>query len=273
MQELINELLKDKEIKDFIKKNNLSNEDVIDNYSSFATKLSMDNECCKCLKNGTCTNESEYSVGVLTMQAGRVKLKLEACPFEVKGTLISYFDETIPTDVYQNNARLPVFEELSRFLVGINDKIPPKGVYIYGMFGQGKSVILYNFAKKVIAKGKKVLYAYYPDLVRRLKSSLGTNELESMLLELKKVDVLMLDDLGGENNSAFVRDEILGPILQYRMNNYLPTFATSNYTLDALMNHFAETSSEQDKLKAGRIIERIRCLMTPVELKDKDYRN
>lgn len=273
MQELINELLKNKDIKEFVKAHRLDSNAIISNYSSLAMKDNIDKECSKCLKNGICNNESKYSSCVLEYVGGEVKAKLVSCPYDNKGTLVSFFDETIPSDVFINDARMKVFEELSHFLDHINDKEPPKGVYIYGMYGQGKSVILYNFAKKIIAKGKKVIYAYYPDLVRRLKSSLGSNELEGLLLELKKVDVLMLDDLGGENNTAFVRDEILGPILQYRMNNYLPTFATSNYTLDALNNHFAETSGEQDKLKAGRIIERIRCLMVPVELKDKDYRN
>ena len=97
--------------------------------------------------------------------------------------------------------------------------------------------------------------------------------MEKLLLELKKVDVLMLDDLGGENNTAFVRDEILGPILQYRMNEELPVFATSNYNFLQLVEHFADTSLETDKLKAGRILQRIQYLMNPVELVDLDYRN
>ncbi len=273
MQKLIDELLNNKDICEFVKKNKLDNSAIIDNYPEFSIKASIDNECAKCLKNGVCNNESQFCKCVLTFENGYVKAKLVSCPYEAKGKLVTYFDENIPSDIYINPNRSKVFKELNDCLEKISSGATTKGVFIYGGYGQGKSVILYNFAKQLISKGKKVIYAYYPDLVRRLKSSIGTNDLEAMLIELKKTDILMLDDLGGENNTSYVRDEILGPILQYRMNNYLPTFATSNYSFDALINHFAETSNEQDRLKAGRIVERIRSLMTAVELKDKDYRN
>lgn len=272
MEKLVNELLKNNEIKEFVSKNKLTFEDIINFYPEFNLKETIDSECSKCLKNGTCNNESKFSKCELVFEGGKVRAKLVDCPYENKGVLVTYFDEAIPGDVYYNKARAKVLNELAFFKEHLNDKNPPKGVFLYGGYGQGKSVIMYNFAKELSKEGKKVIYAYYPDLVRRLKSSMATSELEVMLTELKKIDILMLDDLGGENNTAFVRDELLGPVLQYRMNNYLPTFATSNYTIDALRLHFAETSSELDKLKAGRIIERIRSLMNAFELDDKDYR-
>lgn len=41
---------------------------------------------------------------------------------------------------------------------------------------------------------------------------------------VKKSDLLLIDDIGAENISAWSRDEILGPIIQYRMDEKLPTF-------------------------------------------------
>ena len=35
--------------------------------------------------------------------------------------------------------------------------------------------------------------------------------------QLKEAEILILDDLGGEMSSAFIRDEVLSPILQERM--------------------------------------------------------
>ncbi len=273
MQKLVDDLLKNKEIKKFVSDNKLNSEDILNNYPEFALKDNVDKECARCLKNGLCNNETEFARCILEYDNGQVKAKFVSCIYEAKGKLVTYFDENIPSDVFINDSRIDVFKALTTVKNSIEKGKVTKGVYIYGGYGQGKSVILYNFAKELIKCGKKVIYAYYPDLVRRLKSSIGTNDLEALLVELKKVDILMLDDLGGENNTSFVRDEILGPILQYRMNNYLPTFATSNYSVDALIGHFAETTNEQDKLKAGRIVERIRSLMQIVELKDKDYRN
>ena len=73
-------------------------------------------------------------------------------------------------------------------------------------------------------------------------------------------DVLLIDDIGAENNSAWARDEVLGTILQHRMDNDLTTFFTSNFTIDELESVLAETSKGSDVIKARRIIERIKYL-------------
>ena len=89
---------------------------------------------------------------------------------------------------------------------------------------------------------------------------------------LKKIPLLLLDDIGAENCSNWSRDEVLGPILQYRMDNHLPTFFTSNLTLEELETSLATTSSGVDKLKARRIIERIKQLTVQLELVSKNRR-
>lgn len=66
---------------------------------------------------------------------------------------------------------------------------------------------------------------------------------------------------------------MLGPILQYRMQNHLPTFFTSNLTLEELETSLSITSSGVDKVKARRIIERIKQLTLPMELIGKNRRN
>ena len=85
--------------------------------------------------------------------------------------------------------------------------------------------------------------------------------------------MLLLDDIGAENCSNWSRDEVLGPILQYRMENHLPTFFTSNLTLDELEAALAVTSSGVDKVKAKRIIERIKQQTISLELISKNRRD
>ena len=53
------------------------------------------------------------------------------------------------------------------------------------------------------------------------------------------------------------RDEILGNILQYRMQEKLSTFFTSNLSIKELEEHFSVSSRGIEKIKAKRIIERI----------------
>ena len=127
-------------------------------------------------------------------------------------------------------------------------------------------------AKTLSQKGTDVLFMFYPDLVRKVKSLIQENKLEQGITELKNVDVLMLDDFGAENSTVFIRDEILSPILQYRMNNNLPTFMTSNLSDEELINHLADTSNNVDLVRASRIRERIRTTMNYVELDGTVYR-
>ena len=83
---------------------------------------------------------------------------------------------------------------------------------------------------------------------------------------------MLLDDIGAENCSNWSRDEILGPILQYRMESNLPTFFTSNLTIEELEESLSQTSSGVDKVKARRIIERIKQLTIQEKLVSKNRR-
>ena len=105
-----------------------------------------------------------------------------------------------------------------------------------------------------------------------IKSSFKTNYGE-LFNEIKKIPLLLLDDIGSENVSNWSRDEVLGPILQYRMDNCLPTFFTSNLTLEELENNLSLTQSGVDKVKARRIIERIKQLTVPLSLISKNRRD
>lgn len=56
------------------------------------------------------------------------------------------------------------------------------------------------------------------------------------------------------------------------MDNGLPTFFTSNLNLEELEEHLKTTTNSTDKIKARRIIERIKQLTEPLELVSKNLR-
>ena len=56
------------------------------------------------------------------------------------------------------------------------------------------------------------------------------------------------------------------------MENNLPTFFTSNLTIDELEIHLSEGKNSVDKVKAKRIIERIKYLSTELKLISKNQR-
>ena len=57
------------------------------------------------------------------------------------------------------------------------------------------------------------------------------------------------------------------------MENHLSTFFTSNLSLDELENSLSITSSGVDKVKARRIIERIKQLTITLELVSENRRD
>ena len=146
-----------------------------------------------------------------------------------------------------------------------------KGLYLSGNFGSGKSYIVSAMINELVKDGFTAALVYYPEFLRILKSSFKT-DFDEQFDYARKVDLLLLDDIGAENLTSWSRDEILGPILQYRMDNKLATFFTSNLSIEELEVHLSEGKESIDKLKAKRIIERIRFLTEDLKLISKNQR-
>ena len=147
-----------------------------------------------------------------------------------------------------------------------------KGLYLHGSFGSGKTFLIAALLNELaIKKNAFVEIVYFPELLRNMKEDFSL--VEDKLNYLQNVDILLLDDIGAENVSAWGRDEILGTILQSRMNNKLTTFFTSNLSIEELEQHLAITKGSEDKVKARRIIERIKQLTDELELVSVNRRN
>ncbi len=146
-----------------------------------------------------------------------------------------------------------------------------KGLYLHGNFGSGKtflvSALLHELEEK---KGASIEILYYPEVLRELKS-----DWESYDYKMKKyqsVDILCIDDIGAEKVSEWGRDEVLATILQSRMNQNLTTFFTSNLSLEELEQHFLLNDKADEKIKARRIMERIKQLSLDMELISENRR-
>ena len=176
-------------------------------------------------------------------------------------------------DMYKDDkARVPIVKYFKEFIDNYDNEEKPKGVYLNGSFGSGKTYLVASLFNEMAKKGIRSVMIYYPEFLRSLKASFQTNY-DEQFKYIRKVPLLLFDDIGAENCSNWSRDEVLGPILQYRMENHLPTFFTSNLTLEELENSLAITSSGVDKVKARRIIERIKQLTVSLELISKNRRN
>ena len=106
-----------------------------------------------------------------------------------------------------------------------------------------------------------------------LKNAIGSDRLEQLMNYLKSVEVLILDDLGSENMTPWLRDEVLGPVLNYRLMEEKPVFISSNLNpAEDLLEHLSITKTSTDSLKGARIKSRLEGLVIPIELDNGKYR-
>lgn len=169
--------------------------------------------------------------------------------------------------------RFEAIKWINSFINEYTQGIKCKGIYLNGNFGCGKTYLLSAMLNELAKKGHKVAMIYYPEFLRALKESFNsTDEYKNKFNYIKKVEILLLDDIGAETLTEWSRDEVLGTILQYRMEENLPTLFTSNLTMKELENHLSTTNKDVDKVKARRIIERIKQLTIDITMISENKR-
>ncbi|MGX7014557.1 primosomal protein DnaI [Vagococcus silagei] len=143
-----------------------------------------------------------------------------------------------------------------------------QGLYLQGTFGVGKTYLLGAIANQLAEKGFRTTLIHFPTFAVEMKNSIKTETVFEKLEAIKKAPILMIDDIGADSMSSWIRDDILGVILQYRMQEQLPTFFSSNFDMKQLESEHLRVSQkgEDEPLKAKRIMERIRYLSKEVKM-------
>jgi len=269
---------KDSSIKNFCHQHKINDEQLLNYFGKLMIQLENNKICGNC-DGKECKMDPLAFQTELVYEDNRVNLLYIKCDKFVGGGINSIDMLHFPNSQQFYNQKLILhasraiaFKYIDEFKTNYKEGVFSKGIYFHGIFGTGKTFLMLQLAKNLAAQGVNVMVAYYPDLVRFIKSSIGTSELEKTINKMKYVEILMLDDVGAENNTSFIRDEVLGPVLQFRLQSNKPVFMTSNLNFDLLRKHFMESKDQTDAIKSDRIVERIRYLMYSVELDDRNYR-
>ncbi|MCM1370946.1 MAG: primosomal protein DnaI [Clostridium sp.] len=176
-------------------------------------------------------------------------------------------------DIYiKDKNRFEAIENIQKFLVEYRKDKNQKGIFLYGNFGCGKTYLVCALFNELAKENIKSAVIFWPEFLRELKSSFSSDFKEKYEY-IKKIELLLIDDIGAENTTLWSRDEILGPLLQYRMQEKKPTFFTSNFDLEGLEQHFAITKDNVEEVKAKRIMERIKQLTVQIQVVSKNLRN
>lgn len=243
-------------------------------------------QCEQCPSLGQCINMIEGYHPQLIIQGKTIDLQYERCPKKVREDQMQEQQAFIqslyvPKDILRasmaeievEHGRIEAIKLAHQFLREYEPGKQVKGLYIHGPFGVGKTYLLGAIANELADKQVRSLIVYVPEFLRELKGSFQDQSVNEKVEFVKKAPVLMLDDLGAESVTSWMRDDILGTILQFRMLENLPTFFASNLDWKQLEHHFTYTQrGEQEALKAARIMERIRALTIPTEVTGKNRR-
>ena len=280
------EACQDKEFKDYAYGLNIK-EQIMMNYTSTLQDSFLENVNCEnCRSLSTCKNKVKGYKLTPESEDKIITFDYVACSKKIKNDNTKEYEQFIklyemPTnvkeasfkDIYKDDKlRLPIIKFFKEFMDEYKKDNKPKGLYLHGSFGSGKTYLIAALFNEMAKKGIQTTLVYYPEFLRSLKSSFNT-DYEERFNFIKKSPLLLLDDIGAENVTPWSRDEILSPILQYRMDENLPTFFTSNLTLEELEKNLATTSSGVDSLKARRIVERIKQLTNTESLISKNRRD
>ena len=255
----------------------------VNNANDFSLMLDEKNNCKNCLSLQNCKNANQgyytdYQNGQFILaechykQEKRIKTAKESLiktlylPDNILRADLASFD-------IDSESRKKIYNNVVEFVNGYNQSTDRRGMYLYGTFSIGKTYALACIANELARNNISCLLIYFPDLVVDLKNAIGSSRFESLINMLKSIDVLMLDDLGSENITPWLRDEILGPVLNYRVLERKPLFISSNLSPQELQEHLKIDKSKQSELKAQRIVSRIQSLVKTINMDDgKKYK-
>lgn len=274
------EILKEKLLIEYLKNNNFTKEDVYKDPFIFNDTLNS----LKSLINHDFNKELDgYIIGVKKegefyypyRQASLELKKYLEKTRHLKNYIVNHFENLYDLnfdDLSIENESVS-YINLYHYFKEFDYKKTKKGLYICGNLGIGKTFLMAAFLNSLAKQGYKIAFIKLSEFISKYKNiELLTDKIE-LINNIKTVDILALDDLGSEYITSFVKDEILMPILDYRMNSKLLTFFTSNYNFKQLENIYVDSNNKSDQVNAKRIIERIQTLAKLFNLESKNKRH
>jgi len=282
------DILNHPEIKQFLKKHpEITDKDITKSLNRLHEYVNQSKECDKCSSLEKCCNVIQGYTPLLNWENNEIHISYQKCHTLINAEESSEKQKLIQslympkeileakvTHIDYDNERKVAFLETNKFLEAAQTTLPRKGLYFTGPFGVGKTFFLGAIANRLSELNYSSTLIYMPEFVHEMRESIKTNTVQEKMDVFKHTDVLMFDDIGAETLSPWFRDEVLGSILQYRMNERLPVFFTSNYTMNQLEEILSTTTKgDVEQVKAGRIMERIRQLSTEVVLKGQNRRS
>lgn len=280
----LKEELSDPVFQAFVSKLNLPYEQLCKYTSILKTSAVEWNHCEGCKGLAMCQNNISGFAYLPQVKQEKLTFCYKACRFQKQFEEQTSYQKNVsvfelPKEIKEASMKQIYTTDKNRFeaiksITEFKKNYPKetKGLYLYGSFGSGKTYLVAALFNEFAKEGVRSSILFWPEFLRDLKSSFGT-DFKEKVEQVKKVPLLLIDDIGAESATPWSRDDILCPLLQYRMQEHLPTFFTSNFDYEALEQHFSTTKDGVEQVKAKRLMERIKQLSELVPLISKNLRS
>lgn len=192
------------------------------------------------------------------------KLEFANIPENFQNLTINSFDVNIYKDNRDKEKAILARRMAANYVKNYETfKEQGKGLYLYSETkGSGKTRMAISVGNALVkTKALSVRYSTTIDLLNEIKKTFSKDSdiTESKLIDsIKKIDVLILDDIGVENSTPWVKT-IFYSVLDGRMDNNKVTIFTSNLSVEEL--------NYDDRLKS-----RIEKMAIPIEFPNEDIR-
>ncbi len=187
---------------------------------------------CSCMQQKKLDNK---------FRMARISKALLACRLD--NFNLDYYLSSDSTKAYRESAQRAL-EAARDFIKRYMEDPYGLGLLFTGPVGSGKTFLAASIANELMIKGYQVLFLVVPDLLDELRATYKSEANELDLLDTARtMPVLILDDLGAHNYTEWSRNRLYS-IINYRMNDQLPTIITTNLTLDEMEDYLgARTTS------------------------------
>lgn len=259
-------------------------DDILCNYTSMIENSCNEyRNCMECSSLATCPNRMKGHVYIPVNIEGNIQFQYKGCKYLEKNKKntkflnnIKYFntpttlkEATLSKITKSDKNRFDAIVWINKFYKEYKENNHIKGLFLYGNFGCGKTYMISALLNDLARDGYESTIIYWPDFLRQA----FYDDFKEKYEYVRKSPILLIDDIGAENLTAYYRDEILSPLLQYRMEEKLPTFFTSNFNMEQLEEHLANSKAGVEGVKAARIMARIKQLTESMEMISKNLRN
>ena len=196
--------------------------------------------CKLCQDTGTVNGRTCSCVHKVMQQLRRQEIE------QLSSLSIASFD-TMELRYYPNRTDEKLGGAIRPYMAGLLEELRDyakdfdhnsESLMLLGNAGLGKTHAALAIAGIVLEKGYDVIYVSSPDFFSRLEGlhfgSDPAGEEETLMQTAAGADLLILDDLGSEFNSAFLISSLYS-LLNSRLGAKLPTIVTTNITDGALL--------------------------------------